>query len=347
MKSSIALAACAVSACAVFIPLAALGQDVQRLTVMTYNVENFFDAADDPRMPNGDSAEIINSEPWVQAKAAAVARVIQRFDFGRGPDVLVLSEVESQLALDALKAALPDAGTAYPTAVVIDADPTRPDPKPDRRGIKVAILSKLPLAPGSATSFPVDLTNAPACLSRDGAPGTTRDILQVDLKLPDGEAMTVFAGHLPSGGNPLVCREIAARTLVAKARTLPDNRLVIAAGDFNFNCAPAERKGLHAALAGWVLPQDLENACRGNGSQFYYKEKTWSFLDVIAQRPSKSAWTMDPQTFRTVLVDFEQVFWDERDQVMRPKAFRLNTTTGKASGTSDHWPIAVDLVRKP
>lgn len=32
---------------------------------------------------------------------------------------------------------------------------------------------------------------------------------------------------------------------------------------------------------------------------------------------------------------------------MRPKAFRLNTTTGKASGTSDHWPVAVDIVRKP
>ena len=340
------LAACLTSVLALTAPLAASAQGAPRLTVMTYNVENFFDAVDDPRMPNADSAEVINTEAWVQAKASAVARVIQRFDFGKGPDVLVLSEVESQQAMDAIKAALPDAGAAYVTAVLVDADPNRPDPKPDRRGIKVAVLSKLAMA-SQAVSFPVDLTKEPSCLSRDGAPGTTRDILQVNLALPDGGELTVFAGHLPSGGNPLVCREIAAKTLVARASTLPANRLVIAAGDFNFNCAPAERKGLHNALAGWVIPQDLENGCRGNGSQFYYKEKTWSYLDVIAERPSKSNWTLDPQTFRTVLVDFEQFFWDERDQVMRPKAFRLNTTTGKASGTSDHWPVAVDVVGRP
>lgn len=91
----------------------------------------------------------------------------------------------------------------------------------------------------------------------------------------------------------------------------------------------------------------LDNACRGSGSQFYGREKTWSYLDVITQKASGVShdWAIDPKTFRTVLTDNEQLQWDDRDQVMRPKAFRFNTETGKGSGTSDHWPIAVDLVR--
>lgn len=109
-------------------------------------------------MPNADGAEVINTDIWVQAKASAITRIIQRFDFGQGPDVLVLSEVESQQALDAIKAALPDAGAAYPYAILIDADPTRLDPKPDRRGMKV---SKLALVPG-VNGQPVRVTQIKA-----------------------------------------------------------------------------------------------------------------------------------------------------------------------------------------
>ncbi|UDF04059.1 endonuclease/exonuclease/phosphatase family protein [Asticcacaulis sp. AND118] len=319
-----------------------------RLTVMTYNVENFFDANDDPRMPNGSSNEVINTPAWVDAKAAAVARVIQRFDFGQGPDVLVLTEVESQASLDAIKDQLKDKGAAYKTAILIDADPNRPAPKPDQRGIKVAILSKLSLAAGvKPQTFPVDLTKSANCKSRDGSPGTTRDLLQVDLTLPDGKILTVFGGHLPSGGNPRACREIAAQTIANIAAKLPASHVVVAAGDFNFNCAPQERQGLATAFKGWVLPSQLDNACRGSGSQFYWREKTWSYLDVITQKATgaSEAWAIEPKTFRTVLTDEEQLQWDERDQVMRPKAFRFNAETGKGSGTADHWPIAIDLVQ--
>ncbi|WP_343685588.1 endonuclease/exonuclease/phosphatase family protein [Asticcacaulis sp.] len=327
---------------------AAAQEVASRLTVMTYNVENFFDAEDDPRMPNSSSNEVINTPAWVSAKAANVARVIQRFDFGRGPDVLVLTEVESQASLEAIKGALNNAGAAYVTAVLLDADPNRPAPKPDQRGIKVALLSKLPLANGfTPKSFPVDLTKASDCKSRDGSAGTTRDLLQVDLDLPDGKTLTLFGGHLPSGGNPRVCREIAAQTIATLAAKLPQSHVILAAGDFNFNCSPDERKGLAAAFTGWVLPVQLDNACRGSGSQFYGREKTWSYLDVITQKASGASqdWAIDPKTFRTVLTDNEQLQWDDRDQVMRPKAFRFNTETGKGSGTSDHWPIAIDLVR--
>lgn len=318
-----------------------------RLTVMTYNVENFFDAEDDPRMPNGDGAEVINSPEWVAAKAAAIAQVIQRFDYGKGPDVLILTEVESQAALEAIRARLTNGNTTYPTAVLTDADPNRSDPKPDLRGIKVAVLSKLPLAPiAKPRTHAVDLRKHTECRARSGAPGTTRDILQVDVVLPDSQVMTVFGAHMPSGGNPRICREVAAATLEKIAARLPSDRVVIAAGDFNFNCAEDEQRGLILALKEWILPPALDNKCRGNGSQYYWKDKSWSWLDVITQRPARDGdtWGIDIKSLRLVLTDQEQFQWDERDQVMRPKAFRFNKDTGKGSGTSDHWPIAIDLV---
>ncbi|OYW80315.1 MAG: hypothetical protein B7Z26_06680, partial [Asticcacaulis sp. 32-58-5] len=140
---------------------------------------------------------------------------------------------------------------------------------------------------------------------------------------------------------------IAAQTIASVAAKLPASHVIVAAGDFNFNCAPAERKGLATAFKGWVLPSQLDNACRGSGSQFYWREKTWSYLDVITQKATgaSQAWAIEPKTFRAVLTDEEQLQWDERDQVMRPKAFRFNVETGRGSGTADHWPIAIDLVQ--
>lgn len=105
----------------------------ERITIMTYNLGNFFDAVDDPRLRNGDGGETIETEVWVKAKAAALARVIGRFDENKGPDILVLSEIESAAALAALKAALPNAGT-YQTTVFFDSDPISypPGPVPPR-----------------------------------------------------------------------------------------------------------------------------------------------------------------------------------------------------------------------
>jgi hypothetical protein len=157
----------------------------------------------------------------------------------------------------------------------------------------------------------------------------------------------VFGVHFPSGGNPRVCREIAARTLAAAATALPPDRVVVAAGDFNFNCAAEEQAGLRAALRGWSLPPQTDNACRGAGSQFFRAERTWSFLDVIAQREgAAAAWRLDHRTFRAVLTDLEQVVWDERADALRPKSFRFGEDSGQGSGTSDHWPVASDLVRR-
>lgn len=316
----------------------------ERITIMTYNLGNFFDAADDPRLRNGRGGETIETEDWVKAKAAALARVIGRFDENKGPDILVLSEIESAAALAALKAALPNAG-AYQTTVFFDSDPTRPVPKPDPRGIRLAMLSKLPVAGGTATAFhPVDLSVDAACKDESGAPEATRDLLSVTLTLPDGANLTVFGAHLPSGLNPQVCRRIALSTLVKLAAAAPDG-VVIAAGDFNFNCAADEQKTMREVLAGWALPPQTDNGCRYHGSHFYKKEGTWSFLDVIAQRPGAAPWRLDMRTFGTVQNDVEQLALNRKDGTLIPRLFEYDAAKKKGGGASDHWPVAVDLVK--
>lgn len=333
---------------AALVPVTASAQEANRVTVMAYNAENFFDAADDPRYPNADNAEVINTPEWVAAKAAALARVVSRYDGGKGPDVLILSEVESQAALDAIRNALPN-GAAYVTAAFFDADPGRPAPKPDRRGIDVALLSKLPAVAGApAQSHPVDLTGEAACRDDDGTPGSTRDIIEATLQLPDGRALTVFGAHMPSGRNPIACRIATADRLESLASALPSDRVVVAAGDFNFNCAPNEQTSLRQRLIKWSVPPQTDNGCRGQGSQWFGRDRTWSFLDVIAQREMGGAvpWQVDQRTFHTVLTDMEQLVFDNNAQLLRPKSFRFNETTGRGSGTSDHWPVAVDLVRR-
>lgn len=68
-------------------------------------------------------------------------------------------------------------------------------------------------------------------------------------------------------------------------------------------------------------------------------------LDIIAARPHNGDWSADMQTFRLVINDFEQLFFEQEVQILRPKKFRLNTTNGTGSGTSDHFPVAIDIVR--
>src|SRR5262249_51006984 len=166
----------------------AWAQDQRRVTLMAYNVENLFDTQDNPARegdntylplsqkgtpehvalcernnpPGSFRQECLKldwSEQVLAKKIANLAGVIGRFE-GGGPDILVLEEVENQQILNRLRLALPS-GAAYVTAINLDDSPGR--------GINVAIMSKLPVAPGiPVASTPI---NFPSDVSQeDGQP---------------------------------------------------------------------------------------------------------------------------------------------------------------------------------
>ncbi len=214
-------------------------------TLMTYNLENFFDSLHDEgtndytflplqrkqhdmevrrycasiRVPyyRSQCFELDWNENVVINKVQNVAKVIRLADAGRSPDIIVFQEVENiNMLRKLIQVGLSEEG--YREVALIEG--------PDSRGIDVAIISKLPLA-GDIKYHNIDLTDA-------YPPGqkvkTTRGILEATFKFKN-KNFKVFANHWPSQSNKDITRFIAARKLieVVEGSKIP----AIVAGDFN------------------------------------------------------------------------------------------------------------------
>lgn len=213
----------------------------QRVTLMTYNVQNLFDTYHDkgkldytylPKSIKDSSPEVqeycrnesnehyrkecfeLDWSPQVlNAKIKNLAKVIRESHAGVGPDILVLGEVENIKVLNWLnKQVLADLG--YRHEVLIEG--------PDHRGIDVAVLSKYPVA--SSKGHVVS--------------EKTRLVLEVNIKV-GSKVLTVFANHWPSQNSGTEERIKAAKVLLKAADSAAEKgNFVIATGDFN--TLPAE-----------------------------------------------------------------------------------------------------------
>lgn len=360
----------AITAAFIAIVSAASAQEFHRVTVMAFNVENLFDAEDDPDNTGDDTylplavkqsdpnheanclanndidfyaQQCINldwSETVLDQKIAALANVIVAAE--PYPDILIMPETENPAILTQLNGTLP-AELRFQTLVQLDSTSVTSD-----RGIDVAVATRLPLA-AAATAHQVDFgPDTELC-------GGTRDIIEPPLTLPDGKVLHVFGVHLPSGGNPLTCREHAMRTLIAARSALPQDALVIAGGDFNLNCS--ETRGdlfqRMVRFGRWGVPPEVTSGCaepgtskhreRGFGTWF-----TWSFLDfflvsqnMLAEERSMSGWFANLGSFRTAVTSGEQMEANGEGFVSTK---RFNPEDG--TGVSDHLPVMIELVTR-
>lgn len=343
-------------------------QEQRRVTVMSYNLENLFDNNDNPvregdntylpRAVKGTSDHVAlcerNTEPgprrrecleldWndtvLARKLDHLATVIGRFETV-GPDILVVQEVENRDILAKLVARLPEPA-AYKSILNLDDSPGR--------GINVGLVSRLTVDPeipptSAAISFPTEVTQA------DGSPcGSTRNLTSFTLRLPDGAPLTIFALHMPAGGSAYPCRAYVAERLVEQVLALPSDRMVVVAGDTNLNCSDEDKQTIADILRPvLVVPDEVNKGCRAPGSS-YFGPQGWSFLDlVMTNRPLLSthtggaSWFADFGSFRTALTAPElQVRTDGRNRVT-PRRFSPTEGTGAA----DHWPVALDLIRR-
>ncbi len=150
----------------------------------TWNVENFCRPlpAGSPPDPTKCAAK---DQPTYDAKVAALAEVIT----GLAPDLLGLQEVGSQEALDDLVAALPG---SWHTAL---------SDHPDPRGIRVGVLSRLPLLDvQQRKAFPDHLR--PIQVADDGDEALTAEMgrggLAVRVEPAPGKSLQVAVCHLKS-----------------------------------------------------------------------------------------------------------------------------------------------------
>lgn len=324
----------------------------QSITLMTFNVENLFDAMDDPDRADRDYLPIelkqseehkaacaeLRFESWqdrclnidwnedvVNRKLAVIAATIRQVDNRRGPDVIAFQEVENIGILERLRTEfLSEFG--YQPSVLLEGN--------DSRGIDVAFLSRLPLV-GEPQLHNLVFADEFADRVDD-----TRGILQADFEMPDGSTLTGFAVHFPAPYHPTEMRVAAYDTLNELQAALPGDRYVFAAGDFNTTSAEDAEKNMlnRFARENWTVSNDLCDGCLG--TSYFPPDRSWSFLDMILWRSccgADATWQIRADSVRIANQTEAQV----RDDGT-PRRFSFPEGTG----VSDHWPVVLVLESK-
>jgi len=326
--------------------------DSHRIGVMTFNVENLFDTEHDPGKLDYASLPIAKkqakpvqeycaglpkkswkhecfrkdwSEEVLEAKLRELSRVIRQVNDGKGPDILILQEVENVAVLEQLRTKYLQT-SMYGPAILIDGM--------DARGIDVAILSRLPMA-APAKLYPVPFENIKKSVRKD-----TREILAASFYLPDLSTLTVFAVHFPAPFYDRKYRIQSMAYLNKLKKEFPADHLFLAAGDFNISAEENRKYNIlkeHVATD-WVLAHEV--GCKGcKGTYYYGPKQEWSFLDMILLSDSfmgSNAWTLDTKS-----VQIANSVPEQKDKRGYPNSFNPK----KRVGASDHWPIYLEIVR--
>lgn len=325
-----------------------------QITIMSFNVENLFDTADDPAKDDKaylpiaakqhqshiDACNQIAVPRWrdeclnldwneatLQHKLAVLAATIRQVNDGKGADIIALQEVESIRVLERLRTEhLGHLG--YLPAILIEGD--------DLRGIDVAFLSRIPLA-ATPVLHPLTLIDFP------DRKGDTRGVLQADFLLPDGTLITGFSVHFPAPFHPTEMRVAAYEHLNGLLRALPADHHAFAAGDFNTTSREDAEQAMldQYARPNWTVAHDIGcKLCKG--TQYYARDDSWSFLDMILFAPSRGG-----NTTAQIRAESVQIANRNPAQVsVRGTPQRFNAA--ELRGVSDHWPMiaTIELTQK-
>ncbi|MDH3748503.1 MAG: endonuclease/exonuclease/phosphatase family protein [Gammaproteobacteria bacterium] len=321
------------------------------VTIMTFNVENLFDNVNDSGKNDETYLSIaakqndnhiakcntIEVERWrndclnldwsddiIEFKLSVLAETIKQVE--GGADIIAFQEVENERILNRLADEYL-AGLGYSAAILIEGQ--------DLRGIDVAFLSKLPLV-GEPELHALAFDDFPE------RGGDTRGVLEATFQLPDGSKLTGFAVHFPAPFHPTEMRIAAYQHLASLRNSLPDEHSVFAAGDFNTTSAENEQTGILERLARphWVIAHEiaLQPGCEHcRGTQYYARDDSWSFLDMILWSPARgenTTWQIRADSTRVMNRTERQVSADGTPE-------RFNGI--RRIGVSDHWPLLTSI----
>lgn len=314
-----------------------------KIRIVEYNVENYFDCTDDT-LTNDDDFTPRGNRAWTPQryikKQMAIAKVIAALSEWQTPALIGLLEVENKKCLDDLLIYGPLKSFDY-KYIHFDS--------PDRRGIDVALVyDERQFKPMKAESLKVTMDNVPDF--------TTRDILYVKGVVGRKDTLHVYLCHFPSrwggAGVSEPKRICAAQTLKQHYDSLcmaHKRPLVLIMGDFNDT---PQNRSIHHVLGAQppqaaVFPNHLYNLMwqvyeKGGGTHKYQGE--WSCLDQFIV----SGAMLDPQSALTTSVDKITIFQpsfmlleDVRYGGVQP--FRTYRGWKYEGGYSDHLPVLIDL----
>lgn len=349
--------------------LIAFNAQAKSVQIMSYNVENLFDATHDegkidwsflPKDFPGKKEACAKekskyrrqecydadwTEEKVEVKISQIVDVITKERSGT-PDFLGLIEVENPNVVGRLGKKL-----GYENLEMTDS--------PDNRGVDVALLYKtsddIKKISRAEHHVPVDYPS--------------RNILEVEFTV-GGLPLTIFVNHWPSLSNPDSWRIKAAEVLANRVKEIlakNPNMSIIAMGDFNTidenNPHPFKtvlyKDGLFSDLAETYkadksISDDVKKQMPA-GSYYFAPKDQWNMLDHIfytsALKDGKDL-EIDVSSFEIYLPKFalKEVRQgigseDEKDRkvFLAPKRFEPGEKTKDKMGFSDHFAVVVKL----
>ncbi len=198
---------------------------IGEITIGFYNVENLFDAEDDPSTADGDflpQGRYNWTEEKYQEKLKRIAHVISQLGDSDGPEILGLAEIENKEVMEDLVAQSSISGKYS----FIQED------SPDPRGIDVALMYDPEI-------FMLEYKESIRVEFPENPDIKTRDILFVQGTIAD-EPITFVVNHWPSRRNGQVETEPKRLLVANKVRDKLDELMeedgesnIILMGDFN------------------------------------------------------------------------------------------------------------------
>lgn len=299
----------------------------QQMRIMTWNLENLFDARDDSLKQ--DEEFLPESErQWTWGrywrKIEDVSRVVMGVGGSEPPALVALQEVENDSCMIALTRRGPLWSIHY-KYVMTDS--------PDHRGVDVALMyqpEKFHLLGSESRRVP----------SEQHGLRPTRDILHAWGRVPSGDTLHVVVCHLPSRAGHTQegkrNRALAVNTLCGLADSLltntPDCRLLII-GDFNATLRDKDLKPLLAMKSRRPLTPMKKHPTSGT----YRYQGNWSWIDHMFVSRNLVGFVSEAKLYTQP--------WMQRptsDGTWYPRRTYLGTTYN--GGVSDHVPVYLDLL---
>jgi endonuclease/exonuclease/phosphatase family metal-dependent hydrolase len=308
-----------------------------------WNVENFFDDEDNPKV-HDDMEDWFGTDPAAfPEKVDHLAEGLLKMNGGAGPDVACLCEVESERCLSALREAV---NAKFDAAGLGDRKYTAVLFKGDNTGRH--------FAPGILTRLAVTADRTRKLGKRQNG-----RIIEGHLHR-NGHELIVIAAHWTSrvtdkegdGGRRADYAEDCYGRVRAILHESPDADVIVC-GDFNDEFKDVSiQTELHATdspeavrnsldeprlldlLAGWGAAHDPPGSIHGRGK--------WSVFDHICVTRGlldDRGWSCDPKNARVVAPD---EFRHKVGRGFEPFAFGKANHKGPR-GYSDHFPVAVEL----
>jgi predicted extracellular nuclease len=343
------------------------------LQVMSYNVENLFDAKHDiinkvdkkdwtflPKDAPGKKEACLGEKnkhhrkeclasDWTDAKVdLKISQINDVVTKERAlPDFLGLVEVENSNVVGRLAKKL-----GYENFEITES--------PDERGIDVALLYK-------TTKDIKKISRTEHIVPVDYA---TRNILEVEFLIDGKYPLTIFVNHWPSLANPDSWRIKAAEILANRSQEILKKNpkmAIMALGDFNTiddnNPHPFKtvlfKDNLFTDVSQAFLDDkhidEKTKKAMAPGTYYFAPKDQWNFLDHFFVNKV----LMDGKDIKLVLNSFEiyspafinhdlkKKFYEGEQKnikiVVSPKRFDTEGTTKDTIGYSDHYPILVKL----